>query len=176
MSHQYGKTLLNGAAGVGVWVTVIGFDKYEKTTPKTDRADNHDIASSNGRQMPQSRVLQERTPPPSRETKKPRTKNRSGPGGGSSSAGMEERFKALVYRIHLEMTTEQVEEILGAPDEIEKKDLGDFDPEKSGKTHEILTWKGATESDSSIILSFVNHRLQDGGTTGYDIRKGFISK
>ena len=89
---------------------------------------------------------------------------------------MEERYKALVNRIRPGMTTKQVEAILGTPDDTDEKDLGELNPQKAGQTLEIWTWKGETESQSSILLSFVNGKLQDGGTSGYDIRKGFKSK
>jgi len=89
---------------------------------------------------------------------------------------MEERYKALVNRIRPGMTTKQVEAILGTPDDSDEKDLGELNPQKAGQTLEIQMWKGESESQSSIVLSFVNGKLQDGGTPGYDIRKGFKSK
>ncbi len=89
---------------------------------------------------------------------------------------MEQRYKALVSRIRPGMKTDQVEAILGTPDDTEEKDLGDFNPQKAGQTLEIWTWRGDTEDQPSILLSFVNGKLQDGGTPGYDIRKGFKSK
>ncbi len=89
---------------------------------------------------------------------------------------MEQRYKALVSRIRPGMKTDQVEAILGTPDDTEEKDLGDFNPQKAGQTLEIWTWRGDREDQPSILLSFVNGKLQDGGTPGYDIRKGFKSK
>jgi hypothetical protein len=89
---------------------------------------------------------------------------------------MEERFKALVNRVKPGMSKEQVEAILGLADESDEKDMGDLNPQKAGQMLDICTWHGETESQSSIVLSFVNGRLQDGGTPGYDIRKGFSSK
>ena len=101
---------------------------------------------------------------------------RTGAAPDSDLMDMEQRYKALVKRIRPGMTTSQVEAILGSPDDAEEKDLGDFNPQKTGQTLEILTWKGEAETQSPIMLSFVNGRLQDGGTTGYDIRKGFKPK
>ena len=89
---------------------------------------------------------------------------------------MEERYKALVNRIKPGMTKKQVEAILGTPDEEDEKDLGELNPAKAGQTLEIWTWRDIEDSKNFIILSFVNGRLQDGGTPGYDIRKGFKSK
>ena len=89
---------------------------------------------------------------------------------------MEERFKALVFRVKPGMSKEQVEAIIGMADESDDKDMGDLNPQKAGQMLDICTWHGETESQSSIVLSFVNGRLQDGGTPGYDIRKGFSSK
>lgn len=89
---------------------------------------------------------------------------------------MEERFKALVNRVKPGMSKEQVEAILGMADESDEKDMGELNPQKAGEILDICTWHGDTGSQSSIILSFVNGRLQDGGTPGYDIRKGFSSQ
>ena len=89
---------------------------------------------------------------------------------------MEERYKSLVNRVKPGMSKEQVEAILGMADESDEKDMGELNPQKAGQMLDICTWHGDTESQSSIILSFVNGRLQDGGTPGYDIRKGFSSQ
>jgi hypothetical protein len=120
------------------------------------------------------------TPPPA-VGKKPRParagKTRRTTGGPDPDLmDMEQRYKALVNRIRPGMTTDQVEAILGTPDDTEEKDLGELNPQKAGQTLEIWTWKGDTEDQPSILLSFVNGKLQDGGTPGYDIRKGFKSK
>ena len=89
---------------------------------------------------------------------------------------MEERYKSLVNRVKPGMSKEQVEAILGMADESDEKDIGKLNPQKTGQMLDICTWHGDTESQGSIILSFVNGRLQDGGTPGYDIRKGFSSQ
>ncbi len=89
---------------------------------------------------------------------------------------MEERYKSLVNRVKPGMSKEQVEAILGMADESDEKDMGKLNPQKTGQMLDICTWHGDTESQGSIILSFVNGRLQDGGTPGYDIRKGFSSQ
>ena len=89
---------------------------------------------------------------------------------------MEERYKALVNRVKPGMSKEQVEAILGMADESDEKDMGELNPQKAGQILDICAWHGDRESQSSIILSFVNGRLQDGGTPGYDIRKGFSSQ
>ena len=86
---------------------------------------------------------------------------------------MEEKYKALVHRVQRGMTRDQVESVLGLPDEDKTNDLGKFNPQKAGQILTILTWKGDSDGKPSIILSFVNDRLQDGGTPGYDIGKGF---
>jgi len=87
-----------------------------------------------------------------------------------------ERYKALVNRVKPGMSKEQVEAILGMADESDEKDMGDLNPQKAGQILDISTWHEDTGSQSSIILSFINGRLQDGGTPGYDIRKGFLSQ
>lgn len=89
---------------------------------------------------------------------------------------MEERYKALVNRVKPGMSKEQVEAILGMADESDERDMGELNPQKAGQILDICTWHGDTESQRSIILSFVNGRLQDGGPPGYDIRKGFSSQ
>jgi hypothetical protein len=89
---------------------------------------------------------------------------------------MKERFKALVNRVKPGMSKEQVEALLGMADESDEKDMGELNPQKAGQILDICAWHGDTESQSSIILSFVNGRLEDGGTPGYDIRKGFSSQ
>lgn len=89
---------------------------------------------------------------------------------------MQERYKALVERIKPGMSTNQVKSILGVPDKTEAKDLGKLNPQKAGQTLEIWTWRDKSDSKSFIMLSFVNGSLEDGGTPGYDIRKGFKSK
>ena len=89
---------------------------------------------------------------------------------------MEERYKSLVNWVTPGMPKKQVELILGMADESDEKDMGELNPQKAGEILDICTWHGDTESQSPIILSFVNGRLQDGGTPGYDIRKGFSSK
>lgn len=89
---------------------------------------------------------------------------------------MEERYKSLVNRVQPGMSKEQVEAILGMADESDEKDMGELNPQKAGQILDICAWHGDTESQSSIILSFVNGRLQDSGTPGYDIRKGFSSQ
>lgn len=89
---------------------------------------------------------------------------------------MEQRYKILVNRIRPGMTKDQVEVTLGTPDETDEKDLGDFNPQKAGEMQEIWTWRDIEDEKKFIMLSFVNGKLQDGGTPGYDIRKGFKSK
>jgi hypothetical protein len=91
-------------------------------------------------------------------------------------ANTQERYKALVNEVKPGMSKGQVEAILGTADESNEQDMGDLNPQKAGQILDICTWQGDTESQSSIILSFVNGRLQDGGTPGYDIRKGFLSR
>lgn len=89
---------------------------------------------------------------------------------------MEERYKSFVNRVKPGMSKEQVEAILGMADESEEKHMGELNPQKAGQMLDVCTWHGDTESQGSIILSFVNGRLQDGGTPGYDIRKVFSSQ
>lgn len=106
-----------------------------------------------------------------------REQKHSGTTTSVDTEDMEQRYKALVNRIRPGMTREQVENILGPADEEKENDLGEFNPEKAGQILTILTWQGDEDSNSpSIILSFVNEKLQDGGTPGYDIHKGFKSK
>jgi len=99
--------------------------------------------------------------------------------GGSANVAdlpasdMEEKYKALVYQVERGMTRKQVENVLGIPDEDKTNDLGKFNPQKAGQILTILTWKGDGGAKPSIILSFVNDRLQDGGTPGFDNGKGF---
>jgi hypothetical protein len=84
-------------------------------------------------------------------------------------AEMNAKYEALVMRVRPGITRKQVEGILGKSDEEKANDLGQFNPQKAGQMLTILTWKGKP----SIILSFINDRLSDGGTPGYDINKGF---
>ena len=84
----------------------------------------------------------------------------------------EQRYEALVSKIRPGMTTAQVAAVLGQPNDKKRQDLGDLNPTKRGQILEIWTW----ETKATIMLSFVNGTLQDGGTPGYDIRKGFKSK
>lgn len=88
----------------------------------------------------------------------------------------EQRFKALVGRIRPGMTTAQVAAVLGTPDETDEKDLGEFNPQKQGQILEIWKWTDSEDEKKFIMLSFVDGKLRDGGTPGYDIRKGFKSK
>jgi hypothetical protein len=89
---------------------------------------------------------------------------------------MEDQYKALVDRIKPGMAKAEVEAILGNPDQQEKQDLGKINPAKAGQTLEIWTWRDKADSTSFIMLSFINGRLEEGGTPGYDIRKGFKAK
>ncbi len=89
---------------------------------------------------------------------------------------MDERYKALVNRIRPGMTREQVESILSFSDEEKENDLGEFNSQKAGQILTILTWKGDGNSKPSIVLAFINNRLSEGGTPGYDITKGFNGK
>ena len=89
----------------------------------------------------------------------------------------EERGNVLVHRIRPGMTRDQVEELLGLADEEKEDDLGEFNPEKSGQILTILTWNANEGSDfPSIKLGFINDRLKDGGTPGFDINRGLKSK
>ena len=74
------------------------------------------------------------------------------------------------------MNRSQVENILGLPDEETEKDLGEFNPQKAGQILAILTWNGDGAANPAIILGFINNRLTQGGTPGYDISKGFHGK
>ena len=87
----------------------------------------------------------------------------------------EDRFLALVNQVRPGMSKQRVEAILGVADESDEQDMGDLNPQKAGQSLDISKWHGDTEAQSSIVLSFVNGQLQDGGTPGYDIRKGFTS-
>jgi SmpA / OmlA family len=89
---------------------------------------------------------------------------------------MDERYKVLVNRIRPGMSKDQVEALLGTPDDAEEKDLGELNPEKAGQTLEIWKWTDSVDEKKFIMLSFVNEKLKDGGTPGYDIKTGFKSK
>lgn len=89
---------------------------------------------------------------------------------------LKEKYKALVNQIRVGMNRSQVEIILGLPDEETEKDLGEFNPQKAGQILEILTWNGDGAANPAIILGFINNRLTQGGTPGYDISKGFHGK
>lgn len=93
-----------------------------------------------------------------------------------SGSDLKEKYKALVNQIRVGMNRSQVEKILGLPDEESEKDLGEFNPQKAGQILEILTWNGDAAANPSIILGFINNRLTQGGTPGYDISKGFHGK
>jgi hypothetical protein len=89
---------------------------------------------------------------------------------------MKEKYKALVNQIRVGMNRSQVENILGLPDEETENDLGKFNPQKAGQILAILTWNGDGAANPAIILGFINNRLTQGGTPGYDISKGFHGK
>lgn len=89
---------------------------------------------------------------------------------------MNDKYKTLVNRIRPGMSREQVEGILGTADEETVNDLGKFNPQKAGQILKILTWNGDGADDPVIILGFINNRLTQGGTPGYDIIKGFHGK
>jgi hypothetical protein len=89
---------------------------------------------------------------------------------------LKEKYKALVNRIRVGMNRSQVESILGLPDEETENDLGEFNPQKAGQILAILTWNGDGAANPAIILGFINNRLTQGGTPGYDISKGFHGK
>ena len=89
---------------------------------------------------------------------------------------LKEKYKALVNRIRVGMNRSQVENILGLPDEETENDLGEFNPQKAGQILAILTWNGDGAANPAIILGFINNRLTQGGTPGYDISKGFHGK
>jgi len=89
---------------------------------------------------------------------------------------LKEKYKALVNQIRVGMNRSQVENILGLPDEETEKDLGEFNPQKAGQILAILTWNGDGAANPAIILGFINNRLTQGGTPGYDISKGFHGK
>jgi hypothetical protein len=90
-----------------------------------------------------------------------------------NSRNMEKKFESLVFKIKMGMHRQQVESILGKPDKTKQDDLGEFNPQKTGQTLDILTWGDDKEF---IILAFTNGILTGGGTTGYDIEKGFHGK
>lgn len=89
---------------------------------------------------------------------------------------LEVKYKALVSKIQVGMSRDQVENVLGLPDDETENDLGEFNPLKSGQILTILTWNGDAPEKPSIILGFINNRLTQGGTPGYDIVKGFHGK
>jgi hypothetical protein len=92
----------------------------------------------------------------------------------SSSSNTHSRYEALVERVRPGMTETEIAAILGQPDKKTVNDLGKFNPQKRGQRLEIWTWRDSSDDpDSFITLSFTNGVLQDGGTPGYDIRKGF---
>lgn len=93
-----------------------------------------------------------------------------------AGSDLKEKYKALVNQIRVGMNKSQVMNILGLPDEETEKDLGEFNPQKAGQILEILTWKGDGSANPAIILGFINNRLTQGGTPGYDISKGFHGK
>ena len=89
---------------------------------------------------------------------------------------LKEKYKALVNQIRVGMYRSQVENILGLPDEETENDLGKFNPQKAGQILAILKWNGDGAANPAIALGFINNRLTEGGTPGYDISKGFHGK
>lgn len=86
---------------------------------------------------------------------------------------MEDRYQVLVEKIRPGMSPTQVAGVLGQPDEKKANGLGEFNPQKRGQRLEIWTWREDAAPDNLIMLSFVDGVLSEGGTSGYDIRKGF---
>jgi hypothetical protein len=131
------------------------------------------------RAVPEPREVRQREVPAPREVKRREVKSlvgdNSGKGDDHGSTRMEQLYKALVFRIKPGMSKGEVEAALGSPDQKEQKDLGKFNPQKAGQSLEIWTWKDKADPKRFIMLSFVNGNLEDGGTPGYDIRKGFKS-
>ncbi len=85
----------------------------------------------------------------------------------------DKKYEALVYRIQPGMTQQHVEDCLGPADETKHTDIGRINPQKTGQTLTMLTWR---DGERFITLGFMNGVLTSGGTPGYDIEKGFHSK
>ncbi len=90
---------------------------------------------------------------------------------------MNQHYEALVFRIKPGMSRHEVEAILRSRrNKTETTDMGRLNPAMAGQTLDTLTWRDKTNSKNFIILAFVDGRLKEGGTPGYDIGKGFKVK
>jgi len=155
-----GVFLLNGCGPRG--------EVAKKNVVDTEESNTGGDRVMKERTMPAPRQMKERTMPAPRQLNE-----RTMPKSRTGLVDTEHRYDALVNRIRPGMTTGQVEAILGTPDESEEKDLGELNPQKAGQTLEIWKWTDPKDNKKFIMLSFVNGKLQEGGTPGYDIRKGF---
>ena len=71
------------------------------------------------------------------------------------------------------MSIQQVVSMLGRPDRTSVEDLGDLNPAKEGQKLTLLTWDSPQSEQHTILLSFIDNRLADGGTVGgYRITTG----
>lgn len=87
----------------------------------------------------------------------------------------ESRLESLLSQIRRGMSYSQVVGILGQPDDTSMEDLGDLNEFKKGQILTIAKWVSPDDERSTILLSFVNDRLTEGGTEGFGVGKGFRS-
>ena len=106
------------------------------------------------------RMERQREPDVSFSTPEPRHQK------SSSDASHEEKLARMALQLKPGMTMGQVVSLLGQPDETSAEDLGDLNPAKRGQQLTIARWHSPTNEASTIVLSFVNGRVSDGGAVG----------
>jgi hypothetical protein len=90
---------------------------------------------------------------------------------------IDDKMRDLIFKVKKGMTKAEVKKILGAPVEQKETDLGKFNPAKAGIFQDIWTWRGTVNGkEAFIMLSFLNGKLDDGGTPGFEIGKSFRGK
>jgi hypothetical protein len=91
----------------------------------------------------------------------------------SSVATHGEKLACMALQVRPGMSIQQVVSMLGRPDRTSVEDLGDLNPAKEGQKLTLLTWDSPQSEQHTILLSFIDNRLADGGTVGgYRITTG----
>jgi len=132
----------------------------EKEDRELDR-DLERMQRSNG--SPSDDASQSRRPRPSQNGSPPKLVDH------------QSRLESLLSRIRRGMSYSEVVGIVGQPDDTSMEDLGDLNEFKKGQILTIAKWVSPDDERSTILLSFVNDRLTEGGTEGFGVGKGFRS-
>jgi hypothetical protein len=90
---------------------------------------------------------------------------------------IDDKMQALIFKVRKGMSRGEVKKILGTPDEQKESDLGKLNPAKAGQLQDIWTWRGTVNGKKAfIMLSFIDGKLDDGGTPYFEVGKGFHGK